>query len=150
MADMMDIILAKALSGNDSGGGTGEGDPALVRRVAALEEELDALLDEEGKVKEDCLPELGGSGSGGGSDPRVDELVEEMAAIFDEEGKIKEDYLPELTASDPRVDELMETAAEMFDAMLDENGKISGEMLPVDWVRAQVDAYVGDALGGEY
>ena len=54
MADMMDIILAKALSGNDSGGGTGEGDPALVRRVAALEEELDTLLDKTIQAMRSC------------------------------------------------------------------------------------------------
>ena len=76
MADMIDIILAKALAGKGAAGGTGEGDPVLDRRVTALEEELDTLLDE--------------------------------------------------------------------------NGKISEGMLPEDWVRAQVDTYVGEALGGEY
>lgn len=97
--------------------------------VETADARLDELLDDDGNIKAEKLPDIDTS------DPRVDELMENVNAMFDTDGKLKEEYLPEIEATDPRVDELMEVAGNMFD----ENGKIAEELLPEEKKPASIN-----------
>ena len=89
-------------------------------RVDELLENVNAMFSEDGRLKEEYLPDIEAS------DPRVDGLIADLNGLFDDDGNLREEYLPEIEAADPRVDDLIAMAGNMFD----ENGKISEELLP--------------------
>ena len=94
-------------------------------------ERLDALFDNDGKIKSDSLPPVETA------DARLDELL-------DDDGNIKAEKLPDIDTSDPRVDDLLddngnvlkeklpvvELAEEVAGVVLDDEGKIKEELLP--------------------
>ena len=98
--------------------------------VETADARLDELLDDDGNIKAEKLPDIEAT------DPRVDELMENVNAMFSEDGKLKEEYLPEIEATDPRVDDI-----------LNDDGNILKEKLPIVELAEEVAGVVLDDEG---
>ena len=99
--------------------------------VETADSRLDELLDDDGNIKAEKLPDIEAS------DPRLD-------SILDDDGNILESALPEIEATDPRVDDILdddgnilkeklpivELAEEVAGVVLDDEGKIKEDLLP--------------------
>ena len=97
--------------------------------VETADSRLDELLDDDGNIKAEKLPDIEAT------DPRVDDMLSAMENMFPD-GKLSEEYLPEIEAADPRVDDI-----------LDDDGNILKEKLPIVELAEEVAGVVLDDEG---